>query len=180
MKLIIELLKSEEERAENLATALGFNDFRPGRHVLRDERNWKSGEIDVARTWVGFRIPSFIATTAVMRFDITTHKQKDKEQGAYRLTGICDFDRNSAEPKNLRTHREALGEDAVINLLTTPPLNNQEWRLTLDGIGYILAVQTMTLNSVITFYNPKEQSLVKLIEELEKLMEQPNTQLSQL
>ncbi|MBL8018706.1 MAG: hypothetical protein JNM27_03495 [Leptospirales bacterium] len=161
----LELLVQSFGRAEALAAAIGFDDFRAGRHVSRDHRNWKTGESEVAATWIGLLMPSFSDHRAVITFDVSRRVREHKELSPLRRTAIAAFERNSITPFDIQMFdSERKPDDPLTGSLAELPWNSPEWHVSLDGTLYAFLSETMTLSGFLLFANPTDRSLLRLVE----------------
>ena len=164
MRFHLDILTQAQQRADALAEAIGLNDFRVGRHVLRDHRNWKTGELEVAAIWAGVIMPSFREHHAIVSCAISSRKEERKPLAPIHRYGIATFDQTSVEPHEVRVLDSEPSQDSLASILACLPWNSGEWHLTLDGTGYVLLSDTMTFAGFLTFANPRDPALLSLVE----------------
>ncbi|PJZ52513.1 hypothetical protein CH380_15230 [Leptospira adleri] len=169
----LEAIIQSHKRVDLLAAAIGFNEFRPGRHKTRDRRNGKTRESDVTASWIGFFMPSFSVHSAVMGFDVSALTYDRKPLDPIYRTAIATFEPRSIDPIDIYVLDSERKFDPLNAALAELPWNSTEWHLTLDGTSYTFLSQTMTLSGFLSFANPIEKSLLNLI----KLMKESQTEI---
>jgi hypothetical protein len=138
-----------------IASALGLDDLRSGRHTVRDQRGWKTREVLVLGIWVVHILPSFHppATVAVVM-------EEHRTLGAFAVVvGVSKtWDTVSVADTQLAPD----WVDPVADVLSKINLFDLEGGLSLDGISYELQIDTLASKAQIHFSNPITQSLVGL------------------
>jgi hypothetical protein len=138
-----------------IIAALNLNGLNAGRHVLRDERNWKIGEYWVTGIWVVYILPSFHSPAALA---IVYEEEK--------IRGV--FVTSQGTPQIVETTSAVSIEfksdwpDPVANILRQCDLLNFNGGISLDGIGYVLQVDTLASRTSISFFNPTTHPLIEL------------------
>lgn len=168
MNLRLETIIQSHKRADALATAIGFNEFREGRHITRERRNGKTRESDVSASWIGFFMPSFSIHSAVMTFDVSALTYERKPLEPICRTAVATFEPRSIDPVDIHVLDSERKSDPLTEALAAIPWNSNEWHLTLDGTSYAFLSHTMTFSGFLSFANPTERSLLNLVELLKE------------
>jgi len=140
-------LVSDEIRP--LLDAFNLEDFRGGRHILRDERGWRIRDIQVESMWLARIEPSFDQLSYLM----VVHADK-QPKALFCFGGTDGLPKISAEPVDC----PAL-DDRIVATLKHLDLLSSNDELSLDGIAYSIHVCTSSLSAGLTFANPKTESL---------------------
>jgi len=164
----LQLLEQSHERADTLASQIGLNDFSAGRHIPRDHRNWKTGEIEVATTWMGLIMPSFADHTAIVTFDMPSRSHERKPLNPIRRTAVARFEKDSVQPLDILVLDTERRPDPLTDTLGILPWNSPTWHLTLDGTLYTFLSHTMIMSAFLVFANPNDESLRNLVSQLLK------------
>ena len=141
-----------KQAVSSIATALGLDALRPGRHILRDAKRIRTAELTVTNVWHATICPTFHdrGVVAVIRAEDTEFRGKVTpgflraavavvgiETEALRQTVTADIDNDPLPP-------------AVQSLDILSSTNS----LCLDGIGYELHTLTHACRATLQFSNP--------------------------
>src|ERR1044072_2211867 len=136
---------------QQLAADFQLEDLRVGRHIIRDQRNWKLGELNVEYLWWALIEPSFQppAVLAVVKF-------KDELRALFRPRSVDDTQGHTPTIK--------LGDWRDPMLLAFERVNilKEAGGLSLDGIGYHLQIKTWAVDAKFDFSNPRGEGLSKV------------------
>ncbi len=154
---------SELEQAKSIAiqkilkarinAKLQTDGLRAGRHILRDERRWKTGEFWVVGLWVVTVLPSFDPPAV-----LTVVHERERIRGAF---GVA------ASPDRVSTSVVSIDyspgwSDPVAQVLHELDLFDFDGGLSLDGISYELQIATLASKTQISFSNPVTRHLIAL------------------
>ena len=141
-----------KQAVSSIATALGLDDLRPGRHILRDAKRMRTGELTITDAWYAHVCPSFHdrGVVAVIRAEDTEFRGTvtpgflraaiaviNIETDALRKTVVTDIDSDPLPP--------------TLESLDLLASTDSMW---LDGIGYELHTYTRACRSTLQFSNP--------------------------
>ena len=141
-----------KQAVSSIATALGLDDLRPGRHILRDAKRMRTGELNVTDAWYAHVCPSFHdrGVVAVVRAEDTEYRGNvthgflraaiagiSIETDALRQTVVADIDADPLPP--------------ALQSLDILASTDSMW---LDGISYELHTHTQACRSTLQFSNP--------------------------
>ena len=141
-----------KQAVSSIATALGLDDLRPGRHILRDAKRMRTGELTVTDAWFAHIIPSFHdrGVVAVVRAEDTEFRGSITPGFLRAAVAVV-----SIESEALRqTVTADIGNDPLPTALQSLDLLATSDSLWLDGIGYELHTHTQACRSRIQFSNP--------------------------
>jgi len=141
------VLASDEFRP--LLAAFNLEDFRGGRHILRDERGWRIRDIQVESIWLARIEPSFDQVSYLM----VVHHDK-QPQAIFCFAGADSLPNVTTKPVDC----PGLDDRIVASLKHIDLLSSND-ELSLDGIAYSLDVCTSSLSARLMFANPKTESL---------------------
>jgi hypothetical protein len=147
-----------------------LDSLRAGRHVLRNERNYLIGESWIVGSWIAYIMPSFEPTAA-----LAVVHEKERVRGAFAFT-----EKSLDQTENIsiiQVDFPATWVDTVTQTLQNFELFNQSGGLSLDGIGYLMLIDTWVARAEIEFSNPQTHSFVALEKSLFQVA-QEITQLS--
>ncbi len=144
----------EPERAisskfvEQIAKLCGLEVLRAGRHVLRDERGWKTAEMHVLAVWIAEIEPTFMEHACICM--ITT----ERDQRAF----FCvDRDHEVVTIGPITGERS----DPVKDLLQGLDLWTARRTISVDGIAYRFYLDTQDVRLALYFANPAVAALVR-------------------
>ena len=140
--------------AEILA-ALNLDDLRAGRHIVRDSRRWKTGELCVDGVWVAKVEPSFHPHCA-----LGVSREKERVRAAFSC-GPASEGSNQGIFTTM-VERSIEWDDPVATILRKADLFELSGGISLDGIGYEIQVRTLASETTISFFNPTTNLLVSL------------------
>ena len=134
-----------------LAVIFQLEDLRVGKHIIRDHRNWKIGELQVEYLWWSLIEPSFDsrAVVAVVRFEDELRalfQPLDKDDGLESVSAV----------KVIGWRDPMLFAFEGVNIMT------QTGDLSLDGISYHLQIKTSDVDANFSFANPGTEALLKI------------------
>jgi hypothetical protein len=129
--------------------AFNLNRFGVGRHIIRDERGWKVGEMNVESMWLATIQPSFNRTAYFM----VMHTEV-QPRALFCFRGV------DSQPIIKAGAVECPGlDDRVCASLKHIDLFPRGTQLVLDGICYKLYVRTGAVSADLSFATPKSESL---------------------
>lgn len=137
----------------NLAKALGLPELRPGKIVIRDERDWRVNEKEIDYCWLVNISKSFVGWCWLftIKFEKSefrdVHNQEELIQGIFTLNKAGDI-----ENLYLETLKNDL-DDEIRNLSSFDLFDTNKGR-TLDGVNYEYIVISRNANIHISLNNP--------------------------
>ena len=141
-----------KQAVSSIATALGLDDLRPGRHILRDAKRMRTAELTVTDAWYAHVCPSFHdrGVVAVVRAEDTEFR--GSVTPGFLRAGVAVV---SIETESLRRTVVAdIGSDPLPAALQSLDILASTDSLWLDGIGYELHTHTRACRSTLQFSNP--------------------------
>lgn len=150
-------------------TLFGLDDLRVRRIEYRGEYNILKSVLLVDEIVVLQISPSF-APSAEIAFVRAVRQpyefEEEQRPGWIRMGFIPDQTNGSVEGEMIELHAMP-----VMSALTNLDLTLRNEGITLDGVGYRFRYQTQALETVLTFANPKNTSLINLVEDFAKIAE---------
>lgn len=146
-------LETPSDGSQILET-LDLEGFRCGRQFTRDQRNWKTGEFWVRKLWYARIMPSFgphAELICASAKDVKHERESQPDWHRATLTWTPEGHQPSSVTCDIETDPVA---EAVQNLTLLPT----DGAVSLDGIGYFLALDTIEVTSKVTFSNPRSKS----------------------
>lgn len=141
-----------DDAADQLARTLGIDGFRPGRHILRDGRGWREGEIYVEHTWHAYVLPSFHDHAVIGVAKSSDSEFRGKKIPAFFRAGIAVV---SPEKKVVAAcDSVSITVDPIPETLTSISLFQEDAGIWLDGIGYEVFICHFDLDVRLRFSNP--------------------------
>ena len=140
---------------KQIASTLNVQALRPGRHVIRDQNKWKTGEFLVQGTWLAMILPSFHPPAALAVL---------YEEGRIRGAFVILEDESDIEKISTTTSVEFAPNwmDPVPQILRQFNFFEFGGGLCLDGIEYRLSIKTFASQIDISFGNPQIQPFIEL------------------
>lgn len=144
---------ARDQALSSLQKAMGVQEFRPGRQILRDERHWRVGEIHVEHAWHAAILPSFHdqAVLAVARTNETAFRGATFP--AFFRAGIAIISLDTYEVKQAIATN--ITGDPMPAAVSKCDLLEPDKGGFLDGIGYEIRLDTATRRVTIEFGNPR-------------------------
>jgi hypothetical protein len=140
----------------DFGAAFSMNRFGAGRHILRDQRGWKTGDFQAKYIWVATIRPAFLRP-----FYLATLKTNDQ----YLCLGCAQ---NSDKRPILTRKPETfdLASDQVRETLQESRFDLFNGGMSLDGVSYSLALRAMSVEFDLEFSNPADEGLAALARSL--------------
>jgi hypothetical protein len=134
-----------------LARLFGLEELRIGRHYLRDTDRARIGSVWVQSLWFADVVPSFHARSVLCVIAVKGEAFRNKTTPDWHKAVF-------ATP----FHSAVVGidTDPVANALNGFDLFRPSGVMSLDGIGYKVAFETMELRGSLSFGNPSQPKLV--------------------
>lgn len=154
-KVPLDSLVIMDQALTALAKLIGVEDLRSGRHILRNERGWRTGEVTVSYAWRVIVTPSFHDPCLLTVVRTVDTEFRGKTASGFLRAGIAIMSR---ETKGLRQAVAVdIDADPVFSAIGSVDLRASSDSLWLDGIGYELHTDFTPCRASLHFSNPTVQ-----------------------
>ena len=158
---------------EAIRRACHLGELRAGRHIRRDYRGWKTGATTVDRLWIAEIKPTFLDAACLAVLTIDQRRFAIFTRGTWtQLDALLDFRGRmrvpAARPSVTVIVAGPYGLDATwVDPVAAVLQRSDAWpeprthknRVTLDGVGYSVFVETLEAQVAVRFANPRMPAL---------------------
>ncbi len=141
-----------DDVVKHLAQAMGVEEFRPGRHILRDEKRWRTGEIFVNHAWYAHVLPAFDDNAVIGVVRTSESQFRGQTFPAFFRAGMAVFSPNT-EMINA-CERVTITSDLVRESMASIDLFAHSESVYLDGIGYDMHYRNAGVDVRLRLGNP--------------------------
>jgi hypothetical protein len=145
-----------DKNQKDMAKFFGLNELRAGVHIIRDERRWRTDELEVSRCWQASILPSFYQAATLTTVHFLEHEFRGNVHPKEILACMV-IDDSSIPIGPVR-----VDNDPVEPLLRSINLSPEEDYVAIDGISYSISIQLLQTQSSLTIHCPIEESHVAI------------------